>query len=196
MESLLEPSPSNSRRVTLIPSIDCTDSGWNNHPDSHSIVVRGVAQVGDYLQQAGIIPSARSIELGLDIVLGNDHGVRDLNRLWRGQDRPTNVLSFPSLEADELAEAMAADSFDGHCGDIYLALETIEREAIEQNKNFADHLHHLTIHSVLHIFGFDHHDSAEALAMETIEINLLQKFGIANPYELTHLESNEDKAAK
>ena len=176
----------------LTPFISTENQAWTVHRDCEAIIHSAVAQVAGYLQNHKILPPSAIHEPSLDIVLGNDAGVQQLNLQWRGIDKPTNVLSFPAIEVEELAEIITTEYFDGHCGDIYLAFETIEREAKEQNKLLAHHLHHLTIHSVLHIFGFDHQSDEEAEIMEAIEIELLQAQGIANPYELSPLATTEN----
>lgn len=103
------------------------------------------------------------------IQLSDDASVQRLNAQFRGQNKPTNVLSFSSDEP-------------GYLGDIIFARETIEREAMEQGKNLPDHLTHLVVHGVLHLMGHDHLDEAEAEEMEAIEIMVLKSLGIANPY--------------
>lgn len=99
----------------------------------------------------------------------DDTEIRELNHQFRGQDKPTNVLSFP-------------DGVDGYLGDIAISLETIKREAIEQQKSPDDHLAHMVVHGVLHLLGYDHENDADATEMETLEINILAKMGIDNPY--------------
>jgi len=111
----------------------------------------------------------------LSVVLGDDPMVQGLNKEWRGFDKPTNVLSFPADDFD-IPEAPRI------LGDVILALQTIEGEAINQNKNFTDHLAHLVIHGVLHLLGHDHIKEAEAEKMEALEIKLLAKLNIVNPY--------------
>ena len=182
-ESLAPPMP------LLGVHIEFEDEGWQKWPDSRQIIESTTAQVSQYLAEQRLLPMVASptIELGLDLILGSDAGVQELNRQWRGIDRPTNVLSFPALEAEVFARGFSRPLlpgvFDGHCGDIYLARETMEREARDQQKLFAHHLQHLTIHAILHIFGFDHQAPTEAARMEQVEIELLHRRGIANPYE-------------
>ena len=113
-------------------------------------------------------------------VLADDNFVQALNNEYRGKNKPTNVLSFPQNEPDEIE--IQAQSFLS-LGDIILAFETIEREAEEQNKSFNDHLMHLIIHGTLHLFGYDHIDDQDAEKMEALEIELLEKLGVKNPYE-------------
>ncbi len=67
-------------------------------------------------------------------------------------------------------------------GDIIFALETIQLEALEQEKPLAHHLTHLAIHGTLHLLGYDHEDDDEAEIMEALEIEILRQMGIDSPY--------------
>lgn len=104
------------------------------------------------------------------VVLADDAFVQSLNSQYRGKNKPTNVLSFPS------------DSSSGELGDIILALETVEKEAKEQRKTFRNHATHLLVHGFLHLIGYDHIEEKEAENMEKMEIKILKKLGIVNPY--------------
>ena len=111
----------------------------------------------------------------LSLVLGDDLAVRALNRDWRGQDKPTNVLSFPGGAAPPGTPALI--------GDVVLAFETVSREAAAQGKPLADHLAHLVVHGVLHLIGYDHVAAPAARRMERLEIAVLAGLGIADPYD-------------
>jgi probable rRNA maturation factor len=109
------------------------------------------------------------------ILLADDEAIRALNRAWRGQDKATNVLSFP---------APAGSRPDGSrlLGDIALAYETVAREAAAEGKPLNDHATHLMVHGALHLLGLDHQAEGEAEAMEAIEIAALARLGVADPY--------------
>jgi probable rRNA maturation factor len=109
------------------------------------------------------------------LVLSDNANVRALNRQWRGQDKPTNVLSFPS-------GAPARGGARHHLGDVILALETLAGEAADLGISPADHFRHLVLHGLLHLLGWDHETDAEAEEMEALETRLLAKLGVADPY--------------
>jgi probable rRNA maturation factor len=119
----------------------------------------------------------------LCIVFGNDAFVRQLNKTYRGKDKPTNVLSFPTGDIPAAVGAeVFADMGPRLLGDVVLAQETIGCEAAEQSKSFSDHLTHLVVHGVLHLLGQDHEDDFEAEEMEAMERDILEDLNIADPY--------------
>jgi len=113
----------------------------------------------------------------LSVVLADDAFIRELNKTYRGKNKPTNVLSFPS----SIPESRILNP-ESCLGDIILALETIEREAEAQGKSFKHHATHLIVHGVLHLLGHDHENEVMAADMERKEIKILKKLGISNPY--------------
>jgi probable rRNA maturation factor len=113
----------------------------------------------------------------LSLVLGDDALVRSLNREWRGQDKSTNVLSFPALDAEN-----PPPGAPHLLGDVVFAFETVAAEAEAQGKPIAHHLRHLVVHGVLHLLGFDHLVEAEAERMESLETAVLARLGVPDPY--------------
>ena len=122
--------------------------------------------------------SERTVELSLRLT--GDAQVRDLNASWRGKDKPTNVLSFPMAEAEEL-EATAGPEL--MLGDIVLARGVCAAEAEEKAIALEDHAAHLIVHGTLHLLGYDHHEDEGAADMEAREVRALARLGISDPYE-------------
>ena len=117
-----------------------------------------------------------TVELG--ITLADAAAQRQLNRDYRAQDAPTNVLAFPVWEAGTRLPPGAPVLL----GDVVLAVETVTQEAAEQEKPLADHLVHLTVHGVLHLLGYDHLTQTEAATMESLERSILAELGVPDPY--------------
>jgi probable rRNA maturation factor len=110
----------------------------------------------------------------LTILLADDAKLRTLNASFRGHDKPTNVLSFPSA------------SSGSYLGDVALARGVVAREARAQGKSLAAHAAHLVIHGILHLTGHDHEKPNDARVMEALEIGMLAKLAIADPYAPRH----------
>jgi probable rRNA maturation factor len=111
----------------------------------------------------------------VSLCLADDAALRALNLRWRGVDKPTNVLSFPSVPPGPLGDATTL-------GDIALAFETLAREAEDLGVPLADHYRHLLAHGFLHLIGYDHQTDAEAERMEALETRILARFGATDPY--------------
>jgi len=101
--------------------------------------------------------------------------IQVLNNEYRGKNQPTNVLAFPGEIPPEVEEKIL--------GDVVICADVVRQEAIVGGKEFSDHIIHLTIHGLLHLLGYDHHDMPEATEMEALEISFLEKIGISNPYQ-------------
>lgn len=115
----------------------------------------------------------KNAELTLRIV-GVDE-IQQLNHQYRSQNKPTNVLSFPSELPVELDLPLI--------GDVIVCAEVVNREALAQSKQADAHWAHMVIHGVLHLQGYDHIDPQDADRMESEEIRLLAQLGYSNPYE-------------
>lgn len=124
-------------------------------------------------------PEADLMRAEISLVLSDDAEVRTLNHSYRGQDKPTNVLSFAALDDGE-----APQPEDGPLvlGDVIIAFETTAAEAAAEDKTLLRHLSHLVVHGVLHLLGHDHQDDAEAEEMERLETAVLGALGIPDPY--------------
>ena len=122
-------------------------------------------------------------ELSLNVCLSNDEEVHGLNKEFRGMDKPTNVLSFASIDDDEFWDELEED-IEHNLGDIILSFETLWREALEKGISVYAHYCHLLVHGFLHLLGFDHQEDEEAEEMEALEVEILGMFSIDNPYEI------------
>jgi len=113
------------------------------------------------------------------IAFTGDAAVRALNAQYRGQDKATNVLSFP---APPPPRGHRSDGEPMFLGDVALAAETVAAEAREQAIPFTHHVRHLVVHGVLHLLGHDHETDSEAEIMEALETRLLADLGVPDPY--------------
>lgn len=105
---------------------------------------------------------------------------QDLNRDYRGKDKPTNVLSFPFEQPPgllELGEELP------YLGDLVICAEVVAQEAQEQGKPLEAHWAHMIVHGALHLQGYDHIEERDAEEMESLEKEIMQRLGYADPYE-------------
>ena len=121
---------------------------------------------------AALGSKAGDTELSVRIV--DEHESQQLNETYRGASGPTNVLSFP-FDAD-IPEPLPL------IGDIVICAPVVAREAKQQNKKLKAHWAHMIIHGVLHLLGYDHQNDSDAVIMETLETEIMQKLGFPPPY--------------
>jgi probable rRNA maturation factor len=119
-------------------------------------------------------------EGAVTVVVDDDKRIQELNKLWRGFDKPTNVLSFPSPDV----QPGPAHTI----GDIAISYETAAREAAAEDKSFADHVAHLAVHGFLHLLGYDHESNEDAEEMEGLERVILARVGVSDPYMMHNAE--------
>jgi probable rRNA maturation factor len=153
-------------------------SAWRAHLADPKEVCRRAVNAA--LAEVPDVPWLARAEVS--VLLADDACVRRLNAAWRGRDRATNVLSFPTFE--RVRETPPARPPEGPVplGDVVLALETVRAEAEAAGKPLAAHVSHLVVHGCLHLLGYDHQDDADALLMEGLERSALGRLEIADPY--------------
>ncbi len=151
---------------------------------SSDVWLKGPADVEALVQQAATAALAGH-DVGLmkragevAVTLADDEALQVLNREHRGFDKPTNVLSFPMWDGDDFA----LQDTDIFLGDVIIAHGVANREARAGGKELSAHLSHLVVHGVLHLLGYDHEDDDDAEIMETLEIEILERLNISNPY--------------
>jgi probable rRNA maturation factor len=105
---------------------------------------------------------------------------RALNKMWRGKDSATNVLSFPAPAQSRRGKPL---DYRLPLGDLVICAEVVRREAVRQAKKLEAHWAHMVMHGALHLAGYDHEvGRSERLRMERREIAVLKSFGFGNPY--------------
>ena len=163
--------------MTLDIAID-SDAEWDSSNDwatlARSAAVAAIAESA--FPQLGSGP--RSVELS--VRLTSDAEVHALNAEWRGKDKPTNVLSFPMAEPDDLTAAEPGPEL--MLGDVILARGVCVSEAADKGISLESHAAHLMVHGTLHLLGYDHMDDDSAADMESREVRALARLGIADPY--------------
>ncbi|MEO0384698.1 MAG: rRNA maturation RNase YbeY [Pseudomonadota bacterium] len=157
------------------PSVDLVVEA-GHWPDENVLTAWFEAAIGRAVSATGF-----NLQHGeISVVLTDDAAMQAVNMEHRGQDKPTNVLSFPALEPDMLAKLDGKHPF--LLGDLVFALQTVKREAEAGQISFHHHMSHLIVHGFLHLLGYDHEQDRQANAMETLETSILALLGIADPY--------------
>jgi len=137
-------------------------SSWEKHPGLKELIKIAIKQTVSNVDTKGYNE--------ISILLTSDTQIQQLNRQYRSINQPTNVLSFPSEKP--------------HLGDIILSYEYIQKELINLNKKFEEHISHLIIHGTLHLYGFDHENDKNAVTMENMERHIMSELGYNDPYEI------------
>jgi probable rRNA maturation factor len=135
------------------------------------------------LTHLGLEPEAWEVSL----LACDDARITALNADFRDKPSATNVLSWPSEERGAETNGTRPDlpepGYDPELGDIAIAYDTCAREAAEAGKSLPDHTTHLIVHAVLHLLGYDHERDLDATLMEGIEVEILGKMGLPDPYK-------------
>lgn len=167
--------------MPLAPHVEVIveDEGWG---DPSPTVERAIAVALDHL---GLDPQGYEVS----VLACGDARSAELNGRFRGQDKATNVLSWPAVdlrpetpgarpEPPEPGSREAPEAL----GDIALALGVCTREAEAAGRPLAAHVAHLTVHGLLHLLGYDHETEADAALMESAEAAILARLGLPDPY--------------
>ena len=132
-------------------------------------------------------------ECCVNVLLTDDAGIHEMNREYRGIDRPTDVLSFPMVDYDTPADFTVVDRYpedyadpdtgELNLGDIVISLERMEAQAKEYGHSERRELAFLVAHSMLHLCGYDHIDDGERVVMEQKQEEILARLGITRDAE-------------
>lgn len=158
--------------------ISLADDRWATAlPAVETLAEKALHAAFEKIEKPDSLIAADRVEVCLSFT--NDAEIHQLNRQYRGKDKPTNVLSFPQ---QSLGFATLAPGQPLFLGDIVLALETIENEAKTAGITVEAHAAHLVVHGLLHLLGYDHENDADAQMMENTETEILEFLGYPDPY--------------
>lgn len=135
---------------------------------------QGLPTLNDFSQwlNKAVTPFQTQAEVTIRVV--DIQESQQLNREYRGKDKPTNVLSFPF----EAPQGMEIDLL----GDLVICRQVVEQEAQDQNKPLMAHWAHMVVHGSLHLLGYDHIEDDEAEEMESLETEIMLDMGFEDPY--------------
>ncbi len=156
--------------------ISVEEGAWPSEDRLLEMSGRVLGAAARFLREEERQPFPKTGAPELSLVFTDDESIRAINAEWRGQDKPTNVLSFPAFP-------VTPGGMPGPMlGDIIFAEQTLTREAADLGKSFDDHLTHLMVHGFLHLFGYDHIEDEDAEKMEGLETRILAGLGLSDPY--------------
>ncbi|AAM24227.1 putative rRNA maturation factor [Caldanaerobacter subterraneus subsp. tengcongensis MB4] len=120
-------------------------------------------------------------EVEVSVSFVDNEEIRKLNKYYRGIDSSTDVLSFPLMEFEEIEEG-EEDEKDAEeiypIGDIVISLEKAKEQAEEYGHSFEREVAYLTVHSMLHLLGYDHETEEERKLMREKEEKVMERLGL------------------
>lgn len=173
-------NPATNRMADLVETL-IADDRWQNE----NIGAVAEKTCRGVLAELSLAPENFEISL----LASSNQQIATLNSNFRGRSTATNVLSWPAfdLAAQHEGDAPFLPEFNGFepatgLGDIAVAFETCKSEAKSLKRSLNDHLIHLLAHGCLHLLGYDHVLEKDAALMEALEVKILAKLGVADPY--------------
>lgn len=163
-------------------AVDDVAGAWDDGTDWEKCCTRAITAAIVQTPYAAMVPARCVVEIS--VRLTSDDEVRSLNRDYRGKDKPTNVLSFASMDGTDIDAIDLDSAVELLLGDIVLARETCQREAESKGISFVAHATHLVVHGTLHLLGYDHGDDDAASQMEGLESAIMASLGHDDPYAL------------
>jgi len=144
---------------------------------SNAAGIPSADDIGQWVKRA-VSTAAADSDAEVSVRIVDEDEMQTLNREYRDQDKPTNVLSFPTGDVDGMPPGVTSP-----LGDIVVCAAVVAREAEEQGKTLDEHWSHMLVHGALHLLGHDHLTESQADAMESLEREILAGLGIADPYQ-------------
>jgi probable rRNA maturation factor len=160
---------------TALLDFQITAAGWRRIPRLRARLMQAAQMTAAHL------PKKLHFPFTATVLLAGNSKIAQLNHDFRGTAHPTNVLSFPQFDRLKLLKSGKTIKRI-EIGDIALANQYVVAEAKKEHKILINHITHLVIHGLLHLFGYDHIDEQEAGIMEKLEIRIMQTMGLPDPY--------------
>lgn len=131
--------------------------------------------INQILKNPGYFIDKKITMLNIDFLLTDNKKIKELNKKYRNMNKSTDVLTFSSTQI------INRNLLYQYC-DIVLSIETIKKDCLKLKIDFYHHLTHLIIHALLHNNGYNHNTESNSLKMKNLEVLILKKLGIRNPY--------------
>ena len=168
-------------KQALVKQKSPMNENYSLHLDLQQIVTSDTlpnkAAIESWIKTALLEESQNTLhgEYELTVRIVDKDEIQTLNKTYRHQDKPTNILSFPFEAPPQIQLPLL--------GDLVICHDVVVDEAHQQQKTIAQHWAHIVIHGVLHLKGYDHINDSDAEIMEALEIQILDKLNICNPYQ-------------
>lgn len=127
------------------------------------------------------------------VVFLSPSAMMELNHDYRGKKKPTNVLSFPQLDAAAIKKVKAKKSAGKesvYLGDVLLCLNVLKKECVSWKRPLNHHVMHLVVHGLAHLLGYDHMTGKDARKMESLEKRILAALSLPDPYIVRDVAPN------
>ncbi len=169
----------------IIIDVQIKSKVWKNIKNIKNFVDKTCKNLILETELKKFLTGKKSLEMTVSLVC--DAQIKKINQEFRAKNKATDVLSFPFLDEKLIRKNGLQNTIKNQqiliLGDIVLSLEKSRSESMKSEKTFHNHLTHLLLHSILHLIGFDHENKKDAKIMEELEIKILRKFNIENPYK-------------
>ena len=143
-------------------------------PEDLPVSEAETAAVRCAIETVGRLYGAEDVEVS--VTLTDDAHIHEINRMYRGVDRPTDVISFALTESEE-PEIIGAQQNEV-LGDLIISLDRMRAQAAEYGHTELRELSFLTVHGMLHLLGYDHIEEEERLEMEEEQRAVMEELGI------------------
>ena len=122
----------------------------------------------------------QNTKMYITVTFTNPENIQKINKEYRNIDKPTDVLSFPMFEKEEIQEKIKNNDFlhEDILGDIIISIEKVQEQAREYGHSFERELSYMLVHGFYHLMGYDHIEEKDKKEMRTKEEKILKTLNI------------------